>query len=299
MKKKKQMKHVLAAYEEAFGESELTEMHEARLLDKVIAGYRTKSIYSGSVLEVETYPYYKIPQKDKRIKRDKNSTKVQERLNMKNRQKHVARLINVNFRVDDLYMTYTYEDGHLPADFEQSKKDMTNLIRRMKNWLKKQVEYVDFELKYIYSIEHTKDGEKVRAHSHMVTNFPDREIAEKLWKKGFANSKRLKEKNGMGFTELGYYLVKEKGEKTRKGYTPSRNLDTPRVTFSETKITRRRAAKIATEEISAQEEFEKLYKNYQFEKMDVSFSEYASGAYIHVYMQKVDNPIKNKRRLDI
>lgn len=302
MKKNKKMKHVLAVYEEAFGESELTEMHEARLLDKAIAGYRTKSIYSGSVLEVETYPYYKFPQEDKRkrIKQDRNSTKAQERLNAKNRQKHVARLLNRNFRVDDLYMTYTYADGHLPADFEQAKKDITNQIRRMKRWLKKQEEYANFELKYIYSIEHTRNGEKVRAHIHMVTNFPNREMAEKLWKKGFANSKRLQAKKGeIGFTKLGFYLVKEKGEKTRKGYTPSRNLKQPIIRFSETKITRKRAAKIATEEISAQEEFEKLYKNYQFEKMDVSFSEYVSGAYIHVYMQRIDNPIKTKRRLDI
>ncbi|KYG89987.1 hypothetical protein A0U40_09695 [[Bacillus] sp. KCTC 13219] len=297
--KKKEMKYVLAEYEQAFWESELTEMHEARLLDKVIAGYRVKSIWCGSVLEVEAYPYYKISQ-DKRVKQNKNSTKAQERLNAKNRQKHVARLLTTNFcEHRDLYMTYTYDDAHLPTDYDQAKNDMKNMIRRMKRWLKKQEQYKEFELKYLYVTEHTRNGEKVRCHHHMVTNFPDREAAEELWNKGMANSKRLKVQAGdVGFTSLGFYLVKEKGEKTRKGYTPSRNLKQPRVTTSETKLTRRRAAKIATEEISAQEEFEKLYKNYQFEKMDVAFSEYVSGAYIHVYMQR-KNPVKNKRRLDI
>ncbi|UPW82749.1 hypothetical protein [Lysinibacillus sp. Ag94] len=292
---KYKVKHVLAAYEEAFNESELTKMHEDSLLDKVIAGYRVKSIWSGDVLEVEAYPYWKIPQ-EKRVKRDKNSSKAQERLNEKNRQKHVARLINTNFRdYRDLYMTYTYSDKYVPEDYEQAKRDMTNLVRRMKRWLKKQEKYEGFELKYIYSTEHTRNGEKVRAHHHMVTNFPDREVAEELWNRGRANSKRLKA-DDLGFTKLGEYLVKEKGPKTAKGYTPSRNLKQPKVTVSDTKLTRRRAAKIATEEIGAQEIFEKMYKNYQFKQMEVSFSEYVSGAYINVYMKRIDKPINHKRR---
>lgn len=294
--KQHKVKHVLAAYEETFVQSELAKIHEDSLLDKAIAGYRVKSIWSGDVLEVEAYPYWKIPQ-NKRVKRDKNSSKAQEKLNEKNRQKHVARLINTNFReYHDLYLTYTYTDNYVPEDYEQAKRDMTNLIKRMKRWLKKQKQYEDFELKYIYTTEHTRNGEKVRAHHHMVTNFPDREIAEELWNRGRANSKRLKA-DDFGFTGLGAYLVKEKGSKTAKGYTPSRNLKQPKVTVSDTKLTRRRATKIATEEVGAQEVFEKMYKNYQFKKMEVSFSDYVSGAYINVHMKRIDTPINRKRRI--
>lgn len=290
------MRHVLETYEEAFGESELTKMHEDSLLDKAIAGYRVKSIWSGSVLEVEAYPYWKIPQ-GKRVKKDKNSSKAQERLNEKNRQKHVVRLINTNFRpFHDLYMTYTYSDKYVPKDYEQAKRDMVNLIRRMKHWLKKQEKYEGFELKYIYSTEHTRNGEKVRAHHHMVTNFPDREVAEELWNRGRARSERL-EDSDLGFKKLGEYLVKEKGPKTAKGYTPSRNLKQPKVTVSDTKLTRRRATKIATEEIGAQEIFEKMYKNYQLKQMNVSFSDYVSGAYLYVQMKRIDTPINRKRRI--
>ncbi|MCS1383238.1 hypothetical protein NXZ75_13610 [Lysinibacillus sphaericus] len=290
--KQHKVRHVLASYEDAFSESEITKMHEDNLLDRAIAGYRVKSIWSGSILEVEAYPYWKIPQ-GKRTKRDKNSSKAQEKLNEKNRQKHVARLINTNFRENDLYTTYTYCDAYLPKDYDQAKKDMVNLIRRMKHWLKKQEKYADFELKYIYSTEHTRDGKKVRAHHHMVTNFPDREVAEKLWNRGRVKSQRLEE-DDLGFTKLGEYLVKEKGHKTAKGYTPSRNLKQPKVTVSDTKLTRRRAAKIATEEIGAQEIFEKMYKNYQFKQMNVSFSDYVSGAYLYVQMKRIDSPVKSK-----
>lgn len=297
MKNKQQkVRHVLASYEEAFCESELTKMHEDSLLDRAIAGYRVKSIWSGAVLEVEAYPYWKVPQ-GKRVKRDKNSSKAQEKLNQKNRQKHVARLLNTNFRpFHDLYMTYTYADNYLPKDYEQAKKDMTNQIKRMKYWLKKQEKYKDFELKYIYTTEHTRNGEKVRAHHHMVTNFPDREVAEALWNRGRVWSERL-EDSDLGFKKLGEYLVKEKGPKTTKGYSPSRNLKKPKVTVSDTKLTRRRAAKIATEEIGAQEIFEKMYKNYQFKQMDVSFSDYVSGAYLYVQMKRIDTPINRKRRI--
>lgn len=293
--KKKRLKHVLEVYEETFSESERTKEHEDSLLDKTIAGYRVKSIWSGPILEVEAYPYWKIPQR-KRIKTGKDSSKAQERLNEKNRQKHVARLVNTNFREHyDLYITYTYSTEYLPKDYAQAKKDMQNLIRRMKHWLKKQEKYKNFELKYIYSTEHTRNGEKVRAHHHMVTNFPEREVAEELWHKGRPQTRRL-EADDLGFTGLGMYLAKEKGEKTAKGYTPSRNLKKPEITVSDTKLTRRRATKIATEEINAQETFEKMYKNYQFKKMEVSFSDYVSGAYINVSMKRIDTPTKNHKR---
>lgn len=292
-KREHSVKHVLASYEEVFNESEITKMHEDNLLDKAIAGYRVKSIWSGSVLEIEAYPYWNIPQ-GKRVKSNKNSSKAQEKLNEKNRQKYVARLINTNFReYHDLYMTYTYSDKYVPPDYEQAKRDMTNLIKRMKRWLKKQDKFKNFELKYIYSTEHTRNGEKVRAHHHMVTNFPDREVAEELWNRGRVKSQRL-EGDDLGFTKLGEYLVKEKGPKTAKGYTPSRNLKKPKVTVSDTKLTRRRATKIATEEIGAQEIFEKMYKNYQFKKMNVSFSDYVSGAYLYVQMKRIDNPVKKR-----
>lgn len=301
--RKKRLKHVLEIYEEAYQVTEALEQHKAKenLLDKVIAGYRVKSIWSGNMLEIEAYPIWHIPQK-KRVKHDKGSSKTQSRLNQKNKEKHVARLINVNFRnYHDLYMTLTYADSNVPMDHERAKKDMQNYIRRMKHWLKKQEQYANFELKYIYTTEHTRNGEKVRAHHHMVTNFPDREAAELLWNRGRAQTKRLQD-NGDGFKPLAVYLVKERGPKTMKSYTPSRNLKKPKVTVSDTKLTRRRAAKIATEEINGQEIFEKMYKHYQFKDMKVSFSDYVSGAYIQVEMIKIDTVetlVEMKRRLDI
>ncbi|WP_418301313.1 rolling circle replication-associated protein [Lysinibacillus fusiformis] len=295
-RKKNQVKHVLAAYEESFviEKKDSSESHIDSLRAGSLAGYRVKTIKSGPILEVEAYPFWKVPH-GPRKKRGEDSTQAQKNLNDKNTKKHVTRLINANFRnYEDIWLTYTYPKGKMPADFEQAKKDMTNLIRRMKNWLKKRERYKDFELKYIYVTEYTRDGNKVRAHHHMVTNFPDRDDAEKLWNCGGRTQSRRLQSDDFGFEGMARYITKEKGNKTMKRYTPSRNLKQPTVTVSDTKLTRRRAEKIAKDEISAHEIFQQWHKNYQFKDMQVNFSDFVSGAYLYVRMKRIDSPIKRK-----
>lgn len=294
---KHKVKHVLAAYEESFAieKKNSEESHFNSLRAESLAGYRVKTIKSGPILEVEAYPFWKIPQGSRR-KRGDESSKAQKNLNDKNTKKHVTRLINANFKnFDDIWLTYTYPEGKIPADFEQAKKDMTNLVRRMKNWLKNQGQFSNFELKYIYVTEHTRDGNKVRAHHHMVTNFPNRDIAEELWNCGGRTQSRRLQSDDFGFEGMARYITKEKGNKTMKRYTPSRNLKQPTVTVADTKLTRRRAEKIAKEEISAQEIFEKWHKDYQFKDMQVKFSDFVSGAYLHVRMKRIDNFTKKRR----
>lgn len=296
-RRKHRMKHVLAAYEESFivDKKNSREEHFESLRSQSLSGYRVRTIKSGEMLEIEAYPFWNIPQ-EYRKKSGKESTQAQKNLNDKNTKKRVTRLINTNFRnYEDIWLTYTYSEGKMPADFEQAKKDMTNLVRRMKNWLKKQDQYKDFELKYIYVTEHTRDGSKVRAHHHMVTNFPDRDIAEKLWNCGGRTQSRRLQSDDFGFEGMARYITKEKGSKTMKRYTPSRNLKQPTVTESDTKLTRRRAEKIAKEEISAQEIFEKWHKDYQFNDMQVKFSDFVSGAYLYVRMKRIDNYTRKGR----
>ncbi|MFJ7662982.1 hypothetical protein ACIQXW_11315 [Lysinibacillus sp. NPDC097162] len=287
----------MATYEESFAieKKNCEQSHFDSLRAESLAGYRVKTIKSGPILEVEAYPFWKIPQ-GTRKKRGEESSDSQKNLNDKNTKKHVTRLINANFKnFDDIWLTYTYPEGKMPADFEQAKKDMTNLVRRMKNWLKKQSQFMNFELKYIYVTEHTRDGNKVRAHHHMVTNFPNRDIAENLWNCGGRTQSRRLQSDDFGFEGMARYITKEKGNKTMKRYTPSRNLKQPTVTVADTKLTRRRAEKIAKEEISAQEIFEKWHKEYQFKDMQVKFSDFVSGAYLHVRMKRIDNFTKKGR----
>lgn len=299
--KKQKIKHVLATYEESFAvdKDKSGLEHIESLRDKMLAGYRVKTIRSGAMLEIEAYPFWHIPQ-EKRKKKEGESSLAQKNLNEKNAKKHVARLISANFRdFVDIWLTYTYQNGKMPASFEQAKKDMTNLIRRMKNWLKKHEEYKDFKLKYIYVTEHTRDGSKVRTHHHMVTNFPNRDVAEDLWNGGGRTQSRRLQSDDFGFEGLARYITKEKGSKTMKRYTPSRKLKQPTVTIADTKLTRRRAEKIAKNEISAQEIFEKWHKHYQFKDMQVKFSDYVSGAYLYARMKRIEDYTTMQKRRNI
>ncbi|MGN4127990.1 hypothetical protein ACMGD3_23750 [Lysinibacillus sphaericus] len=242
----------------AYGDS--IEEHIERLRDKQISKYRVKTTWSGDMLEVEAYPIWAIPE-GKRGKKGSNSSKAQQNLNDKNTIKRVTRIVNTNFTENDIWATWTYANGRLPADPEQAKKDMQNFIRRLKRWLKKQKKYEKFELKYIYVTEFdNSEGKKKRIHHHMVTNFPDRDVAEELWNDGGRVQTRRLKPDAFGLEGLVRYIMKDKKKNPTKRYTISRNMKQPKVSIADSKMTRRRAEKIATEEVSAQELFEKMYK---------------------------------------
>jgi hypothetical protein len=67
----------------------------------------------------------------------KESREVQRKLNAKNSQKRLTRLMNANFTDGDLIMTLTYADGCYPTP-ERARKDMTNYIKRVRTYRKKQ-----------------------------------------------------------------------------------------------------------------------------------------------------------------
>ena len=285
----------LYAIDSAAYEDTLEERIE-RLRDKQISKYRVKTIWSGDMLEVEAYPIWAIPQ-GKRAKKEESSRKAQQNLNDKNTKKRLIRKAHVNFTARDMWATWTYAEGRLPADQDQAKRDMQNFIRRLKRWLKKQEQYENFELKYIYVTEFDNtEGKKVRIHHHMITNFPDRDVAEELWNNGGIVQTRRLQPNDFGLEGLVRYITKDKSKNPTKRYTVSRNLKEPKITIADSKMTRKRAERIATEEVCAQELFEKMYKGYKFNDIEIKYSEFVSGAYLYVRMKRIDNSVKRKLR---
>lgn len=298
--KRVQPRYVIENYEEVYSIDNSTyedsvEERIEKLRDKQVGKYRVKTIRSGDMLEVEAYPIWVVPVG--RGKRKGSSTKAQQNLNDKNTIKRVTRLTHANFTEEDMWATYTYSNAKLPADHEQAKKDMQNFIRRLKRWLKKQKKYSDFELKYIYVTEFSDgNGKKTRIHHHMITNFPDRDVAEELWNGGGRKQTRRLQPDDFGLEGLVRYVLKDKKNNPTKRYTVSRNLKPPKVTIADSKMTRKRAERIAIEEICAQELFEKMYQGYKFNDIDIKFSDFTSGAYLYVRMKKIDLLVKHKRR---
>ena len=299
MKERRRL-YAVDSYEEVYEiEREAYEDRREELIellrDRQIAKYCVKTIKSGDMLEVEAYPLYTIPE-GKRGERKNKSTLAQQRLNDKNTVKHVKRIVHANFTEKDMWATWTYSDDNLPADHEQAKRDMQNFIRRMKRWLKRNG-HEDLDLKYVYVTEFDDGvGKKTRVHHHMITNFPDRDVAEELWNGGGRVQTRRLQPDDHGLEGLVRYILKDKKKRPTKRYSVSRNMKEPKVTVADSKMTRKRSERLVTEEICAQELFEKWYPGYSFNDMEAKLSEWSSGAYIYVRMKKIDSLVKHKRR---
>lgn len=270
-------------YDEIFNQQEENEAQLQLLNDPHIVKYRTKTIKSGNFLEVEVYPIWDTRSATARARRTKESREAQKRLNYKNATKNVIRLINANFTDSDFWGTFTYESRKLPKSLPDAQKEMSKFIRRLKYYAEKH----DFPpLKYIYVTEFENDEEKGkhRVHHHVVTNFPDRDVMEDLWRNGGRNNTRRLVADDSGYEGLARYIMKD--PKGAKRYVASKNLKKPQITVADCKFTRRKVNRLYRETANRKAVFENLYKGYQMTQFYGKTSEYISGAYLYVKMKK-------------
>lgn len=141
-------------------------------------------------------------------------------------------------------------------------------------------------LKYIYVTEFENDEEKGkhRVHHHVVTNFPDRDVMEDLWRNGGRNNTRRLVADDSGYEGLARYIMKD--PKGAKRYVASKNLKKPQITVADCKFTRRKVNRLYRETANRKAVFENLYKGYQMTQFYGKTSEYVSGAYLYVKMKK-------------
>lgn len=217
-----------------------------------------QTIVAGDRVEVNIYPYFLRRKDIPRVKPVKESREAQKKLNQKNSQKKLIRLMCANFHKGDLILTLTYEDGYYPTP-EQAKKDMANFIKRLKRRRKKQGLP---ELKYIYVTEHVPEGEhtkKVRIHHHMIINHMDRDEAETCWGMGRAESKWA-QPDDFELEGFARYISKLSVEKHHHKWTGSRNLEKPKEYKTVTKLSRRKFREIILSGDQKKELLESLYK---------------------------------------
>lgn len=159
----------------------------------------------------------------KREKRKKASLEDIKRQNKWKRERDLRRLIKWNFGKYDYWMTITYRKGDRPV-WEQMKKDVTNLIKKVRKRYRK----LGKELKYIYRLQIGKRG---GPHVHILVNRIQTEntgtdmIFTELWTKGHINIRSVNDTGG--FADLAEYIAKPLEEWEPEGvkrYHPSRNL---------------------------------------------------------------------------
>ena len=94
-------------------------------------------------------------------KREKKKKATPEQIKKQNqwmKVRKVRRLIKWNFSEGDYWLTFTYRPADRPKDMESAKKDMSNLLNRLKYHYKKQ----DKQLKWILKMEQGAEEQYTR-----------------------------------------------------------------------------------------------------------------------------------------
>ena len=111
------------------------------------------------------------------------SKEDKQRANLKTSYEKLLMLMCANFSPGDWWITLSYDDAHLPADRESSKKPFRKFIRAFRKYRKGNGE----ALKYVYCTQLTTKNGGRRLHHHMVMRWEDdtdRDRIAALWEGG-------------------------------------------------------------------------------------------------------------------
>lgn len=285
----------LGLFEASFLETETAEERFEALRHHNVVNYRVKTYRMGDVLECEIFPVWNTQKEASRAKKVKPSRAAQEKLNHRNTQKKIVRLVSNNFTGADLWVTLGYDKDAPAPTLETARRDIINYLRRIKRWRKKQSLP---PLRYIYVTEATdKDGNPVRPHHHIVISGDmDRDFIENEWHGGaYPQARRLRPKD-RGLKGLALYI--SKGRKGGRLWGCSTNLKMPRPTVADRKFTKRQVQKIAINRNTAPDYFKSIFDGYDFRDterdLDIRHSSFVSGAYIYATMYRTP-PAKQKK----
>lgn len=277
---------------------------------------REKRIYCGEeYLEVDIVPVTNMPEAGQEKKG--KSSQAQKNLNDKRSKRRFVQIANTNFGADDLHISATYNEEHLPITLEEAERNVHNYLDRVKRRMKR---VTGQDLKYMLVTEYTpEEGENadpedkttraVRIHHHIIINGGlSRDDLELMWsatrinwKKaqndpeyrknvdylGFVNCDRL-QPNENGIEGLVNYINKRK--KGCKKWSTSMNLKKPKEKKNDHKYSFRKLRELA--KIPEDKEvWRKQYKGYEPTKIDFQYNDY-TGWSVYLKMRKVRDKAK-------
>ena len=89
----------------------------------------------GNYLDTEIYPVFQVP--GKRRKKCRPTREVQEKINQRNAERRLTRLVHVNFSEEDLALGLSYDNAHLPQNTGEAKKRLQRFLRLLRGEYKK------------------------------------------------------------------------------------------------------------------------------------------------------------------
>lgn len=182
---------------------------------------RRRVWHVGGYAEVEYFPVFQPP--GKRRAKCRPTRECQEKLNQRDAERKIHRIILANFGRKDYEFDGTFDR---PASVEAAKEEMKKFLRR----LRKEYRNAGKELKYAYIWEYGELSGQVHFHVYLNRGPLSRDQLEEAWEHGTANCRRLR-LDEKGLAPLTTYLSKKgrKGqrEKWKRRWVPSRNLTKP------------------------------------------------------------------------
>lgn len=242
--------------------------------------YRETRIYHGNYADVQIYPVFPLPRRRK--KRNRPTCEMQARLNAENATRRLTRLTNTNFTSDDYVIHLTYKD--IPTSEENAKKDVQNFIRRVRRIYNA----AEIKLKYIWVTERGARSERI--HHHIIlSGGVSRTKLERLWGKGYANTKAL-QFNEKGLEGLVKYITKQ--PLLFRRWNASKNLKKPIEKQNDYRITKRAATRLervkdyASDFATAYPQWKKLFGDYEIAEVYADVNAVNGGIYILAKLYK-------------
>jgi hypothetical protein len=167
--------------------------------------YVKKTYICGQVIEVEKV--FSSKYKGKKTLRSPKMAKTEEavrKVNERNAEKKLRRILNANFDTNSLHAVLTYRFEERPADGEQAMKDLKNFWRTLKRLCKKYGK----ELKYVAVAERSQRG-VIHFHCIIDCGLSLGEIQE-AWGKGAVHATPLRSDGD--YSRLASYLLKQSKE---------------------------------------------------------------------------------------
>ena len=178
-------------------------------------GYRRRTTVSGPRLDAEVFPCFGRNTRGMLRREKKNMTRAaQQRANDRRSELRLIQLVEANFTEKDIAIGLDYDEGSVPEDPMQVKRDVKNFLDRIRRKRKKAGLP---ELKAIIAI----GGDEMpgagytgkRPHAHVIMSGGlDRDEIERTWGKGHANADRLQPReNGLG--GIAVYFTRQKQDR--------------------------------------------------------------------------------------
>ena len=188
--------------------------------------YKTEIIAGKTVEVVKSYSK-RIGEGKPRGKKEKATAEEMEKVNQKNAEARLRRLINANFGYGDFHLVLTYKKDKRPSP-KEAKERLAKFLRILRREYKK----IGEDLKYINVTEY----ENKAIHHHLIINGVDNANINKLirdcWEWGSPHFTPLDDTGQ--HKELAAYFIKETSKTyknddggAKQRYSCSRNLIKP------------------------------------------------------------------------